>query len=162
MTESPCNADIAHSVEITRVLCFDDIRSRPFADRFKRIKPCIGMQTAHHHELSICEMNITTTSALDGTERRSPGRLVHLATVIVLALMLAGCGKGGDAATTNDPEVDARLIQLTRELHHTMVGRKLNRDFDEFVALSKLEVPPPPPGKKYAISEKWKVILVNK
>ena len=40
-------------------------------------------------------------------------------------------------------------------------ARGLNRDFGEFVALAKLDVPPPPPGKKYAISEKWKVILVD-
>ena len=111
-------------------------------------------------------MNVSTAVyALDRNERHSPGRVVHLAKVIVivLALILAGCGKNdGGVATNNDPEMEARLTQLTRELHHTMVGRKLNRDFDEFIALSKLEVPPPPPGKKYAINQQWKVILVDK
>lgn len=56
----------------------------------------------------------------------------------------------------------ATLANLTRELHHTMPGRKLNRDFDEFVALRHLEVPPPPDGQKYAIDEHWKVILVDR
>jgi hypothetical protein len=83
--------------------------------------------------------------------------------LIVLAALLAGCGRTGDGVnTTDDPEMSARLAGLTRELHHAMVGRKLNRDFDEFVAVAKLEVPPPPSGKKYAINEKWKVVLVNK
>ena len=109
-------------------------------------------------------MNVSTAVyALDRNERLSPGRVVRLTIVIMLALILAGCGKsGGGVTTNNDPEMEARLTQLTRELHHTMVGRKLNRDFDEFVAISKLEVPPPPPGKKYAINQQWKVILADK
>lgn len=58
-------------------------------------------------------------------------------------------------------DINATLAQLTHELRRTMVGRRLNRNFDEFVALRNLQVPPPPPGKKYAISQQWKVILVN-
>ena len=90
--------------------------------------------------------------------------LVQLTAVTALALALAGCGKREEVAgATGDPEVDARLVQLTKELHHTMAGRKINRNFDEFVALAHLDAPPPPPtGKKYAINEKWKVVLVDK
>ena len=58
-------------------------------------------------------------------------------------------------------DVPATLAKLTRLLHHAMVGRRLSGDFDEFVRVSNLTVPPPPPGKKYAISKQWKVILVD-
>lgn len=58
--------------------------------------------------------------------------------------------------------MDATLAELTRELHRTMIGRRLNRNFEEFVALRNLQAPPPPPGKKYAIDQRWKVILVDK
>jgi hypothetical protein len=85
-----------------------------------------------------------------------------LAGLACAALLLAGCGRHtGAAAEVDNPEVNATLAQLTQELHHTMAGRKINRDFDEFVSLRHLEVPPPPAGKKYAINENWKVVLVN-
>lgn len=61
--------------------------------------------------------------------------------------------------TTNG--TDAVLAQLTRALHRTMIGRKLSGSFDEFVAISGVDVPPPPPGKKYAIDKHWHVVLVN-
>ncbi len=57
--------------------------------------------------------------------------------------------------------VDDTLAQLTRELHRTMIGRKLSGSFEEFVAIRNLKVPPPPPGKKYAISKQWRVVLVD-
>ena len=57
--------------------------------------------------------------------------------------------------------MDAVLAQLTRQLHRTMIGRKLSGNFDEFVALSHVEVPPPPAGKKYAIDKHWHVVLVH-
>ena len=89
-------------------------------------------------------------------------RCLVAVALFALAISLNGCKKqaGGDGAS-GDPQVSATLAQLTRELHHAMMGRKLSRDFDEFVALSHVEVPPPPPGKKYAINEKWKVVLVD-
>jgi hypothetical protein len=43
-----------------------------------------------------------------------------------------------------------------------MIGRKLSGSFEEFVAIRQLDVPPPPSGKKYAISKQWRVILVDK
>jgi hypothetical protein len=58
-------------------------------------------------------------------------------------------------------DVDAALAQLTRELHRTMIGRKLSGSFEEFVAVSHVQVPPPPAGKKYAIDKHWHVVLVN-
>ena len=87
----------------------------------------------------------------------SNGRLLGIFFCVLL--LATGCKRNSDAAV--DPQMADTLSGLTRELHHTMVGRKLNRNFDEFVALRHLEVPPPPTGKKYAISENWKVILVD-
>jgi hypothetical protein len=110
------------------------------------------------------------------------------ASAIILSLfLLTGCGKKeasnpapavteqntapGPAPAPAQPTVvpapddgnmDALLAQLTRELHRTMIGRRINRNFEEFVALRNLQVPPPPAGKKYAINERWKVILVDK
>jgi len=64
-------------------------------------------------------------------------------------------------APPSSGNVDETLTQLTRELHRTMIGRKLSGSFEEFVAVRNLQVPPPPPGKKYAISKQWRVILVD-
>ena len=64
-------------------------------------------------------------------------------------------------APPSSGNVDETLAQLTRELRRTMIGRKLSGSFEEFVAIRNLQVPPPPPGKKYAISKQWRVILVD-
>jgi hypothetical protein len=88
-----------------------------------------------------------------------------LLMVCLVAVMAAGCSKNTVAAeertASEDPAVQATLNHLTHELRRTMVGNKLSGNFDEFVALRHLDVPPPPAGKKYAINNKWKVVLVN-
>jgi hypothetical protein len=84
-----------------------------------------------------------------------------LVTGLAVLLFATGCSRHSQDAAL-DPQVAETLVNLTRELHHTMPGRKLNRNFDEFVALRHLEVPPPPAGKKYAINEQWKVVLVDR
>jgi hypothetical protein len=61
-----------------------------------------------------------------------------------------------------DGNIQATLAQLTRELHRTMIGRRLSGNFEEFVAIRNLSVPPPPPGKKYIITKKWRVDLADK
>jgi hypothetical protein len=59
-------------------------------------------------------------------------------------------------------DVNATLAQLTRELHRSMIGaKKLPASFEEFAANRNLNVPPPPAGKKYAISKQWRVELVD-
>jgi len=70
------------------------------------------------------------------------------------------------AAATANPVVDANgaadLGELSRQLRGWIVGhRRLPQSFEEFVSTANLKVPPPPPGKKYAIS-KSTVILVNR
>jgi len=43
-----------------------------------------------------------------------------------------------------------------------MIGaKKLPANFEEFAKGRNLNVPPPPAGKKYAISKQWRVELVN-
>jgi hypothetical protein len=116
---------------------------------------------------------------------------LQFAFTIALSGVLAGCGKKdeevGSAPITRDTiatqsnapgpmptpaapqtlakmdanNVDATLAQLTRELHRTMIGRKLSGSFEEFVAIRNLTPPPPPAGKKYAISKQWRVILID-
>ena len=92
-----------------------------------------------------------------------------LAGSLAVGLSLAtGCKQHGapdasaDQSSDVSPEVDATLVNLTRELRRTMPGHKLSGSFEEFAAIrSDLTVPPPPPGKKYAINKKWKVVLVD-
>ena len=61
-----------------------------------------------------------------------------------------------------DGDVNATLAQLTRELHRSMIGaKKLPASFEEFAASRNLNAPPPPAGKKYAISKQWRVELVD-
>jgi hypothetical protein len=84
----------------------------------------------------------------------------------LMAVLTMGCEKKAGAAAdesiaAQDPQVQATLTQLTHELRRTMVGNKLSGNFDEFVALRHLDVPAPPAGTKYAINDKWKVILVK-
>ena len=98
--------------------------------------------------------------------------LARLALAISLAvslILLTGCKRHGSVNTTADPSGDvsseeaATLGQLTRELHRTMVRHQLSGSFEEFAALrSDLTIPEPPAGKKYAISKKWKVVLVDR
>ena len=57
--------------------------------------------------------------------------------------------------------VDANLHNLASELRNYVVRtRTVPKNFDEFVAKAKLQVPPPPPGKKYAIKGQ-EIVLVK-
>ena len=48
--------------------------------------------------------------------------------------------------------MDVALQQLTQELRNYVVRtRSVPRNFDEFIAGSHVQAPPPPAGKKYAI-----------
>jgi len=60
-------------------------------------------------------------------------------------------------------DVNATLGELTRQVRRYIVRNKTTpSNFDDFAAAAHLQVPPPPPGKKYAINAKWKVVLVNR
>ncbi len=65
-------------------------------------------------------------------------------------------------AIPTDASGTADLPALSRTLRGWIVGhRRLPGSFEEFVASANLSVPPPPPGKKYAIN-KSTVVLVNR
>jgi hypothetical protein len=64
--------------------------------------------------------------------------------------------------TIDTSSQETTLNQLTFQLRR-YIGRTRSRpaSFEDFAARSQLQVPPPPPGKKYAISRDMKVILVK-
>jgi hypothetical protein len=60
----------------------------------------------------------------------------------------------------SDPK--ATLEQLSLELRRYVVRtRSVPKDFEEFLAKSQVQVPPPPSGKKYAIQNQA-VVLVQR
>jgi len=91
------------------------------------------------------------------------------------AVVLAGCGKNstpaasGGMATQGSPPPEAEnyegidLAQLTRDLKRWIVVTKQRpTSFEDYVAKAKPTVPPPPAGKKFAISKEMRVVLVDR
>jgi hypothetical protein len=95
--------------------------------------------------------------------------LGRLAIVVFLAAGLAvGCHKNNqevvavdEGIVPSDPQVAANLANLSGALRRAMHQHRLTDNFDEFVAVANVDVPSPPPGLKYAINKRWKVILVD-
>jgi hypothetical protein len=66
------------------------------------------------------------------------------------------------AVVAPNADVNATLSQLALELRkYVMRTRSVPKNFDEFVAKSGIQVPPPPEGKKYAIDGQ-SVVLVKR
>ena len=57
--------------------------------------------------------------------------------------------------------MDAVLNQLTHELRRGMISHHYTGTFDDFVKATNVKPPPPPAGKKYAISRSWKIVLID-
>ena len=69
------------------------------------------------------------------------------------------------ASTTSGTNAAAPpdLGQLTFKLRRWIVmNHRTPKTFEEFVSLSKIQVPPPPAGKKYIIGPQAKVILADR
>jgi hypothetical protein len=68
-----------------------------------------------------------------------------------------------DSAATTGAEPTADLNRLTIALRNWMMNSRSGppRDFEDFVARSRVKASPPPPGKKYAIRNGW-VVLEDK
>ncbi len=95
---------------------------------------------------------------------RGLAKLNRTVAVVFSAVALAvGCQKKApeQGITPADPQVAANLAMLSHELRKALPRLNKSTNFDDFVAVSHVEVPPPPAGQKYAISSKWKIILVE-
>lgn len=114
------------------------------------------------------------------------GHMIPVVLVALLALLCTGCkrhdtaavSKGvtaGSSALPGPPvqtptetieipasdDVNAVLDQLSTELRaYISKTRSVPKDFQDFVTRDHVQTPPPPAGKKYAIT-KGKVVLVN-
>jgi hypothetical protein len=65
------------------------------------------------------------------------------------------------SGTATNASVD--LEQLSRELRKWIVrNRRPPKSFEEFAASANVQIPQPPPGKKYAVSKTMHVVLVNR
>lgn len=90
--------------------------------------------------------------------------------------LTAGCGKEPETVAPGQgmvtqgasPEAastyaDANLAELTRELRRYIVATKQRpASFEDFVANAKVKAPPPPAGKKYALSSEMRVVFVDR
>ena len=92
-----------------------------------------------------------------------------------MLLAVAGCGKEDKpasvtpatqptniaAAPVADPGPD--LGQITRDLRRWILrNQRPPKNFEDFASSANVQIPPPPPGKKYAIDKQMHVILVNR
>ena len=79
-----------------------------------------------------------------------------------------GAGYGGVppiqvVAPGMNAAVPVNLTQLTGAMRlWRMMNGHTPTNFEEFAAKPNIQIPPPPPGKKYAIDRKLHVILVNR
>jgi hypothetical protein len=100
--------------------------------------------------------------------------VLHVAVIVGLLTFSVGCGKNETAAPAQGmvtqgasseaaaTYADPILAELTREVRRWIVAtKKIPASFEEVAAAAKLPVPPPPAGKKYALSKENRVILVD-
>jgi len=99
----------------------------------------------------------------------SRGRLTTSIPAIFAALLVIistpGCQKKSGSPLPvglkpMDPQVVENLAKLTYELRRATPRHNIT-NFDGFLAVSQAEVPPPPPGQKYAIGQGWRIVLVD-
>ena len=89
-------------------------------------------------------------------------------------VVLPGCSKNETAtpsqgmATQGTPIVvdtnsGVDLAEINRELKRWMVAnQKVPSSFEDFVAKSKVTIPPAPVGKKYVLSKEMRVMLMDR
>lgn len=62
-----------------------------------------------------------------------------------------------------DANSDAVLSELNYQLKRWIVrNQRVPANFEEFVSSAQIQVPPPPPGKKYVMGKQVKIELVNR
>jgi hypothetical protein len=70
--------------------------------------------------------------------------------------------QGGNAESAST-YADANLADLTRELRRWIVKTKQRpASFEDFAAKAQIQVPPPPAGKKYVITQEMRVALADR
>ncbi len=68
----------------------------------------------------------------------------------------------GTVVVSDQGGVNATLEQLSLELRKFVVRtRSVPKSYEEFIAKSNVQAPPPPAGKKYAIENK-EIVLVRR
>jgi len=68
----------------------------------------------------------------------------------------------GAVVVSDQGGMNAALEQLSLELRKYVVRtRSVPKSYEEFIARSNVQAPPPPPGKKYAIENK-EIVLVGR
>lgn len=92
------------------------------------------------------------------------------ASAPVVQQRLAGPPQATGAAGPADPEApplvkpngDPDLHQLDQAMLRWIIGnRRAPSSFQEFASSAGVAIPPPPPGKKYALEPSMHIILVN-
>ena len=103
------------------------------------------------------------------------GRAAQSILAVCGFLLVAACNKSSTPATSGGmvtqgsppPTAEAfegvDLAQLTRDLKRWIISSKERpASFEEYVTKSNAKIPPPPSGKKFAISKEMRVILVDR
>ncbi len=79
-----------------------------------------------------------------------------------LVVCETGCGKKTPPAAVSSA-AEADLQNITRQLRRWIVkNQRPPTNFADFAASAGMEIPPPPPGTKYAIDKTMHVVLENR
>jgi len=103
------------------------------------------------------------------------GSILKTAFVLtaVLIISCAGCTKKTPSSATPNSQVTTQpatittnaapdLRALNRKLIQCVIAARHGfKTIDEFAAAANIQIPAPPPGKKYAFDKKGYIILVN-
>ena len=61
------------------------------------------------------------------------------------------------------PAPTGEPVNLDRELRKWIVrNRRPPKNFEDFAATAGVEIPPPPPGKKYVVDKTMHIVLANR
>ena len=126
--------------------------------------------------LLLCWALLATAMLTGGCSKHHPAARADAATNTVQADLSAAAAAAPPAERVPGPiappltgvvitdtgGVNAALNQLSLELRRYVVGtRSVPKNFEDFVAKSHVQAPPPPTGKKYAINGQA-VVLVKR
>jgi hypothetical protein len=71
-------------------------------------------------------------------------------------------GAGEPAQTAGAPPAADKAVDLNREVRRWILGhRRPPKNFEEFAGSTAVQIPPPPPGKKYVLDKSMHVTLAR-